>query len=204
MDIASPQTHRPAHASPRPGRASAPADMDTPLAVFVGTRFAAALHEGLSRAGRPRDAGPARPDDSERLARPPGNPASRHTASLHTTSRHDALLAEHAGEILARFRAGLRAVPGVTGADRTRMTGWARRVLAEEGGPGPARAGAAAPWAALAGSLLIESAADVLPDGSSDATRALGALARAIRLTGTGGTRSGDLGLPDRRKQRLQ
>ncbi|MFJ8594980.1 hypothetical protein [Streptomyces sp. NPDC093598] len=168
--------------------------MDTPLAVFVGARFAAALHEGLSRAGRPRDTGPARPDDSEPLARPPGR----------TAARQDALLAEHAGEILARFAAGLRTVPGVTAADRTRMTAWARRVLGAAGSAGPVRTGAAAPWEALAGSLLVESAADVLPEGSADVTRALGALARAIRLTGTGGTRSGDLGLPDRRKQRLQ
>ncbi len=168
--------------------------MDTPLAVFVGARFAAALHEGLSRAGRPRDAEPGRPDDSEPLARPPGR----------TTARQDALLAEHAGEILARFGAALRAVPGVTAPQRTRMTAWARRVLGEAGAAAPVRTGTAAPWAALAGSLLVESAADVLPDGSADGTRALGALARAIRLTGTGGTRSGDLGLPDRREQRLQ
>ncbi|MCK8435457.1 hypothetical protein G3I77_21280 [Streptomyces sp. D2-8] len=194
MDIASPRTRRPAHASPRPGRGSGAGEMDTALAVFVGARFAAALHEGLSRAGRPREASPARPDDSERLARPPGR----------TAARQDALLAEHTGEILARFDAGLRAVPGVTAAQRTRMTGWARRVLGAARSAGPVRAGAAAPWAALAGSLLIESAADVLPEGSADGTRALGALARAIRLTGTGGTRSGDLGLPDRRKQRLQ
>ncbi|MEU1003520.1 hypothetical protein [Streptomyces tibetensis] len=194
MDIAAPQTRRPAHASPRPGRAPGPGEMDTPLAVFVGARFAAALHEGLSRAGRPRDAEPGRPDDSEPLARPPGR----------TTARQDALLAEHAGEILARFGAALRAVPGVTAPQRTRMTAWARRVLGEAGAAVPVHTGTAAPWAALAGSLLVESAADVLPDGSADGTRALGALARAIRLTGTGGTRSGDLGLPDRREQRLQ
>ncbi|MFB6850431.1 hypothetical protein ACFCXS_37100 [Streptomyces sp. NPDC056373] len=194
MDIAAPQTRRPAHASPRPGRASGPGEMDTPLAVFVGARFAAALHEGLSRAGRPRDAEPGRPQDSEPLARPPG----------HTVARRDALLAEHAEEILARFGAALRAVPGVTAPHRARMTAWARRVLGEAGAAVPARAGTTASWAALAGSLLIESAAEVLPDGSADGTRALGALARAIRLTGTGGTRSGDLGLPDRRKQRLQ
>ncbi|MFJ7297985.1 hypothetical protein [Streptomyces collinus] len=196
MDIAAPRTprtRRPAHPSPRPGQASAPGEMDTPLAVFVGTQFAAALHEGLSRAGRPRDARPARPDDQP-LARPPG----------HTAAPRDALLAEHAGEILARFRAGLRAVPGVTAADRARMTAWARRVLGAPGPAGPAGGGVAAPWAALAGPLLVESAADVLPEDSADGTRALGALARAIRLTGTGGTRSGDLGLPDRRKQRLQ
>ncbi|NEE21734.1 hypothetical protein G3M58_86650 [Streptomyces sp. SID7499] len=114
------------------------------------------------------------------------------------------MLAEHEAEILARFGVGLRAVPGVTAADRARMTAWARRVLGEAGAAGPARAGKPAPWAALAGSLLVESAADVLPDGSVDGTRALGALARAIRLSGTGGTRSGDLGLPDRRKQGLQ
>ncbi|MBX9360267.1 hypothetical protein [Streptomyces sp. WAC04114] len=193
MDIASPQTRRPAHASPRPGRGSA-AEMDTPMAVFVGERFAAALHEGLSRAGRPRQTGPARPGDAEPLARPPG----------HTVARQDALLAEHAAEILARFGVGLRAVPGVTAADRARMTAWARRVLEGTGHAGPVRAGGTAPWAAMAGSLLVESAADVLPDGSVDGTRALGALARAIRLSGTGGTRSGDLGLPDRRKQGLQ
>ncbi|MFJ8047409.1 hypothetical protein [Streptomyces luteogriseus] len=168
--------------------------MDTPLAVFVGDRFAAALHEGLSRAGRPREAGPARPGDSEPLARPPGP----------TVARQDALLAGHAAEILARFGVALRAVPGVTAADRTRMTAWARRVLGEAGPAGPVRAGRPAPWAALAGSLLVESAADVLPGGSVDGTRALGALARAIRLGGTGGTRSGDLGLPNRRKQGLQ
>ncbi|MFJ1966993.1 hypothetical protein [Streptomyces massasporeus] len=189
MDIASPQTRRPAHASPRPGRGSG-AEMDTPMAVFVGERFAAALHEGLSRAGRPRQSGPARPGDAEPLARPPG----------HTVARQDALLAEHTAEILARFGVGLRAVPGVTAADRARMTAWARRVLGEAGPAGPLGAGKPA----LAGSLLVESAADVLPDGSVDGTRALGALARAIRLSGTGGTRSGDLGLPDRRKQGLQ
>ncbi|CAL9430278.1 hypothetical protein SUDANB1_02026 [Streptomyces sp. enrichment culture] len=197
MDIAAPRTprtRRPAHPSPRPGQASAPGEMDTPLAVFVGTQFAAALHEGLSRAGRPRDARPARPDDSQPLARPPG----------HTAAPRDALLAEHAGEILARFGAGLRAAPGVTAADRARMTAWARRVLGAPGPAGPAGGAVAAPWAALAGPLLVESAADVLPEDSADGTRALGALARAIRLTGTGGTRSGDLGLPDRRKQRLQ
>ncbi|MFF7733699.1 hypothetical protein [Streptomyces sp. NPDC007984] len=193
MDIASPRTRRPAHASPRPGRASA-AEMDTPLAVFVGDRFAAALHEGLSRAGRPRQPGPARAGDAEPLARPPG----------HTTARQDTPLAEHAAEILARFDAGLRSVPGVTAADRARMAAWARRLLGEAGSAGPARTARAAPWAALAGSLLIESAADVLPDDSVDGTRALGALARAIRLSGTGGRRSGDLGLPDRRKQGLQ
>ncbi|MEV5107708.1 hypothetical protein ACFQ7G_33815 [Streptomyces massasporeus] len=193
MDIASPQTRRSAHASPRPGRGSA-GEMDTPLAVFVGDRFAAALHEGLSRAGRPRQTGPARPGDDERLARPPG----------HTAARQDALLAEHTAEIMARFGVGLRSVPGVTAADRARMTAWARGVLGEAGPAGPARAGRAAPWAALAGSLLVESAADVLPDDSVDGTRALGALARAIRISGTGGTRSGDLGLPNRRKQGLQ
>ncbi|MEV3972309.1 hypothetical protein AB0K68_29845 [Streptomyces sp. NPDC050698] len=197
MDIAAPQTHRPAHASPRPGRPSGAGEMDTPLAVFVGARFAAALHEGLSRAGRPRDAGPARPDDSAPLARPPGR----------TAARRNTLLAEHSGEILARFATGLRTVPGVTAADRKRMSTWARQVLGTAvtaGSAGPVRAGAAADWEALAGSLLVESAADVLPEGSADVTRALGALARAIRLTGTGGTRSGDLRLPDRRKQRLK
>ncbi|MFF7378304.1 hypothetical protein ACFY96_24005 [Streptomyces massasporeus] len=193
MDIASPQTRRSAHPSPRPGRGSA-GEMDTPLAVFVGDRFAAALHEGLSRAGRPRQTGPARPGDAEPLARPPG----------HTAARQDALLAEHTAEILARFGVGLRSVPGVTAADRARMTAWARGVLGEAGPAGSARAGRAAPWVALAGSLLVESAADVLPDDSVDATRALGALARAIRISGTGGTRSGDLGLPNRRKQGLQ
>ncbi|MGW6735364.1 hypothetical protein [Streptomyces sp. NPDC055013] len=192
MDIASPQTRRPAHASPRPVRASTAGDMDAPLAVFVGTRFAAALHEGLSRASRPRGAGPARPADSAPPARPPGWGAAQ----------PDALLAEHAEEILARFGAGVRAVPGVTAAERTRIAAWARRVLGVAAGP--VRAGAGARWEALAGSLLVESAADALPDGTADVTRALGALARAIRLTGTGGTRSGDLGLPERRKQGLQ
>ncbi|MFJ5733432.1 hypothetical protein [Streptomyces paradoxus] len=194
MDIAAPRTRRSPHPSPRAGRASAPGEMDTPLAVFVGTRFAAALHEGLSRAGRPRDARPARPDDSQPLARPPGR----------TAAPQDALLAEHAGEILVRFGAGLRAVPGATAGERARMTAWARRVLGVAGPAGPVGGAVAAPWAALAGSLLVESAAEVLPEDSADGTRALGALARAIRLTGTGGTRSGDLGLPDRRKQGLQ
>ncbi|WP_146192711.1 hypothetical protein [Streptomyces sp. A244] len=197
MDTATPRTprtRRPAHPLPRPGHASAPGEMDTPLAVFVGTRFAAALHEGLSRAGHPRDARPPRPDDSQPLARPPGR----------TAAPQDALLAEHAGEILARFGAGLRDVPGVTAAERARMTAWARRVLGAAGPAGPVGGGVAARWTALAGPLLVESAAEVLPEDSADGTRALGALARAIRLTGTGGTRSGDLGLPDRRKQRLQ
>ncbi|WP_406417776.1 hypothetical protein [Streptomyces sp. NBC_01614] len=194
MDIASPQTRRPAHASPRPVRASPAGEVDAPLAVFVGTRFAEALHEGLSRASRPRGAGPARPADSAPLARPPGCGGAR----------QDALLAEHAEEILARFAAGLRALPGVTAAERTRITAWARRVLGPAGSAGPVRPGAGARWEAVAGSLLVESAADVLPDGSAGVPRALGALARAIRLTGTGGTRSGDLGLPERRQQGLQ
>ncbi|MEU0220828.1 hypothetical protein ABZ281_39920, partial [Streptomyces sp. NPDC006265] len=49
MDIATSQTRRPTHASPRPGRGTA-AEMDTPLAVFVGDRFAAALHEAFAMA----------------------------------------------------------------------------------------------------------------------------------------------------------
>ncbi|MGW7715967.1 hypothetical protein ACWGKK_16840 [Streptomyces chartreusis] len=103
-------------------------------------------------------------------------------------------------EILARFRAGLRALPGVSNAERTRITAWARRVLGPPGLAGPPRAGDAAHWEAVAGSLLVESAADVLPAGSPDVPRALGALARAIRLAGTSGTRSADLGVPERRK----
>lgn len=185
MDIASPQTRRPVRQTSRSARAVAAGDMDAPLAVFVGTRFAEALHDGLRRARSPRDAGRAQPG-SERPA------------------RQDALLVEYAVEILARFRAGLRALPGVSNAERSRITAWARRVLGPPGLAGPPSAGDAAHWEAVAGSLLVESAADVLPAGSPDAPRALGALARAIRLAGTGGTRSGDLGLPERRKQGLQ
>ncbi|MCZ4609511.1 hypothetical protein O3S80_38245, partial [Streptomyces sp. Lzd4kr] len=59
----------------------------------------------------------------------------------------------------------------------------------------------AAHWEAVAGSLLVESAADVLPAGSPDVPRALGALARAIRLAGTSGTRSGDLGTAERQER---
>ncbi|MFD5015912.1 hypothetical protein [Streptomyces chartreusis] len=193
MDIASPQTRRPVRQTSRQVRAVAAGDMDAPLAVFVGTRFAEALHDGLRRARSPREVGQAQPD-SERPARPPGAAAAR----------QDALLVEYAVEILARFRAGLRALPGVSNAERTRITAWARRVLGPPGLAGPPRAGDAAQWEAVAGSLLVESAADVLPAGSPDVPRALGALARAIRVAGTSGTRSGDLGLPQRRKQGLQ
>lgn len=172
-------------------RAPVAGEMDAPLAVFVGRQFAEALSEGLRRS---RGTGRARPDATVPVAPSAGCP----------TTTEGALLAEHAGEILARFGARLQGAPGVTAPERGRITEWVRQVLGVVRPAGPVRVGATAPWKALAGSLLIETAVDVLPAGSPDVTEVIGALARAVRLTGTGESLSDDLGLPDRRKQGLQ
>ncbi|GAA0355405.1 hypothetical protein GCM10009540_89810 [Streptomyces turgidiscabies] len=147
--------------------------MDAPLAVFVGRQFAAALSEGLRRS---MGTGTARPDATAPAVPSPACP----------TTGEGALLAAHAGEILARFGARLHDAPGVTAPERGRVTVWARQVLGAAGPTGAERVGATAPWKALAGSLLIETAVDVLPAASPDVTEAIGALARAVRLTGTG------------------
>ncbi|NEA65789.1 hypothetical protein [Streptomyces sp. SID12488] len=163
--------------------------MDAPLAVFVGRQFAAALSEGLRRSR-----GTGRPDIPAPVVPTPGSP----------TTREGDLLGDHAGEILARFGARLQGAPGVTAPARGRITDWARQVLGARAPTGPVRVAATAPWKALAGSLLIETAVDVLPAGSPDVPEAIGALARAVRLTGTGEPLSDGRGLPDRRKQGFQ
>jgi hypothetical protein len=190
METASAHARRATHGSPLPVRAPAAGEMDAPLAVFVGRQFAEALSEGLRRS---RGTGTARPAATGPVVPSPG-----------CTTTEGALLAEHAGEILARFGARLQDAPGVTAPERGRITEWVRQVLGAVRPTGPVRVGATAPWKALAGSLLIETAVDVLPAGSPDVTEAIGALARAVRLTGTGEPLSDDLGLPDRRKQGLQ
>ncbi|MGJ3561148.1 hypothetical protein ACR6C2_34375 [Streptomyces sp. INA 01156] len=97
--------------------------MDAPLAVFVGRQFAAALSEGLRRS---RGTGTARPDVPAPVVPSAGSP----------TTREDALLAEHAGEILARFDARLQGVPGVTAPARVASPSGHGRCSARPGPPG--------------------------------------------------------------------